>query len=104
MTNTIHAEQAVINKLPILPRNKHLKLIDICVVRINKPGCWSLSKPCIECVNYMNQIAPQKGYRIRRVYYSQEDGTIVYYTLNDLVDDENYHMSKYLKRKILKKI
>ena len=97
--NTIHAEQSAIDRLPNLTNKKHLKTINIIVVRISKTGMWSMSKPCIHCIKYMNNIAPLKGYRIKRVYYSCEDGSIKNYSLNNMCDDPDYHVSKYFRYK-----
>lgn len=72
---TTHAEVDAINKL-VCNKNKKLITVNLLVIRVNSSGNISLSKPCSNCMNYMNTVAIEKGYKIKYVYYSNSDGTI----------------------------
>ena len=82
---TRHAEVDVIEK--IKPRYsgkeknkckkvKNLKKLNMLVFRTNKKGeCFMNAKPCQNCLNYMNNIH-KKGYKIQKIYYTNEKGNI----------------------------
>jgi hypothetical protein len=67
-----------------------LNNIDIVVVRLKNNGTYGNSKPCAACLNKLNMCAPVKGYRIRRIYYSDENGEIVKSTLEQLLNEPLY--------------
>lgn len=93
-----HAEVNAINNLPSYPNNrKHLKKINIFVIRTSNTGKIGMSKPCIKCIQDMNIIPQKKGYIIKNVYYSETSGEIITTSLNKLISDENFHVSKYYK-------
>ena len=93
-----HAEVNAINNLPSYPNNrKQLKKINIFVIRTSNTGKIGMSKPCIKCIQDMNIIPQKKGYIIKNVYYSETSGEIITTSLNKLISDENFHVSKYYK-------
>jgi hypothetical protein len=95
---TTHAEANAINNLPPRPRNrKHLKRIDILVIRTSQTGKIGMSKPCIKCIIDMTTIPPKRGYIIKNVSYSNSDGNIVTTSLNDMVEEGNYHVTRFYK-------
>ena len=61
------------------------KKIDIYVVRIGNNGNLMNSRPCANCTQEF------KKYNIRRIYYSNERGEIVYERAEDMVST---HISK----------
>jgi deoxycytidylate deaminase len=68
---TVHAEMDALYKYD----GKNIKGMDILIIRIGKLGDSSKlrnSRPCNSCIEKM----AQRG--IRKVYYSNEDGDIVY--------------------------
>ena len=65
---TIHAEMDALCKVD----NKVTKGMDILIIRIGKSSKLKNSRPCNSCIAKMLQ----RG--IRKVYYSNEDGDIVY--------------------------
>ena len=83
---TRHAEVDVIEKIKPLysgkernkcKKNKNLKKLNMLVFRTNKKGkCLMNAKPCQNCLNYMNNIH-KKGYKIQKIYYTNENGVIV---------------------------
>ena len=94
---SIHAEHHAIQKLPQLPKKHHQKKVDILIVKTSKTGCLGMSKPCIHCLMIMNDLAPKKGYRINKVYYTDDKGNLIENRLNKLILEENYHISKYYR-------
>jgi len=94
----IHAEQDAILNLPnIRCRNKKPVPIQILVIRVSIYGKIQSSRPCFHCIQNMKKIPPKKGYTIRHVYYSDENGEIQCETLEQL-NTGNPHISRYYKR------
>ncbi len=101
---SVHAEQHVIDKLkPIDKRNKKLKPINILVVRITKAGLLKMSSPCCNCVKYMTTEAPKKGYVVKNIYYSNEEGDIEKISLSNLQKPENSYTSSFYRHRYHKK-
>ena len=73
---TTHAEIDAINKLK--QRDKHNKplKVNIIVIRVNNSGNLCSSQPCHKCVEYMKTVAVNKGYKIKKIYYSTSTGEI----------------------------
>lgn len=95
---TTHAEVNAINNLPSCPNNhKHLKKINIFVIRTSNTGKIGMSKPCINCINNMSILPQKKGYIIKNVSYSDSTGKIITTSLNNLRSSEDFHVSKYYK-------
>lgn len=98
---SIHAEENVINSLQPLKKKsrnkKHLKSINLMVIKTTHTGKVGMSKPCIRCILNMISIPQQKGYNIKKVSYSSQNGDIIHTTLKALSEDDDYHISKYYK-------
>lgn len=95
---TTHAEENAIKKLPVLPRKRKLKKVDMLVVRTNKEGLMGSSKPCANCLLAMKQRLPEKGYTLGTVYFSEAGGTINHAPFHRLLEDKDgAHMSRYYK-------
>ena len=93
-----HAEVNAINNLPSCPNNrKHLKKINIFVIRTSNTGKIGMSKPCIKCIHDMNILPQKKGYIIKNIYYSDPTGEIITTSLNKLISTGDFHVSKYYK-------
>lgn len=90
----IHAEYATIEKLPDR-RNKKFISVDILVIRFNKQAEMKMSKPCYLCLRAMERKALRSGYRINKVYYSNDEGQIVMQKLKDLIMEEDQHQPFY---------
>ena len=84
---TIHAE---INLLKSLKRQllHGYNTVDIIVIRINKSSDLRNSRPCSDCIKYLKELG------IRKVYYSNSDGNIVYEKVKDM---KEYHTSSWNK-------
>ena len=100
--NSIHAEVNAIMNLPQRPHNKHLKKIDILVIRTSVIGKIGISKPCIKCLIDMSTIPQKKGYIIKNILYSDCDGEIITTTLKKLINSKDYHISRYYKERNFK--
>jgi len=52
---------------------------------------YANSRPCASCIHKMHMCAPSKGYVVRRIYYSDENGDMVKTTLEQLLQEPMYH-------------
>jgi hypothetical protein len=93
----IHAEHDAILKLKPIKYKKHLINVNILVIRISKRNKLQISKPCINCIQKMKSIPETKGYRIKNVYYSNDNGMIVKSNLYKL-ENEELHYSRCFRR------
>jgi len=96
-SKTIHAEYDAIAKLPNLSHKKHLKKINLAVIKTSKTGHLGNSKPCFRCLLTMKDFAPIMGYRINWIYYSDEKGLMQKTKLNELFKSNTFHVSSYYK-------
>jgi cytidine deaminase len=94
----IHAEHDAINKLKPLYKKKRLVPINILVIRVSKSNKLQNSKPCANCIQVMKNLPEKKGYIIKNVYYSNNNGEIVKSSLKNL-ENEEPHYSRYYRRK-----
>jgi hypothetical protein len=102
--NGLHAEHNAINNLqPSKTKGKKLEVINILVLRFSKTGNIKNSKPCSNCINRISSVSQIKGYKVKHVYYSNEDCGITCSTLKELQLDDNKHQSRLAKNKILLK-
>ena len=97
LERSIHAEHRAILNLPSLPRKHHCKKVDILVIRTSKTGILGMSKPCVHCLSIMKSLAPEKGYRINKISYTDETGSIIDTSLNKLLLEDTKFMSSYYR-------
>lgn len=97
-TPGIHAEYDAIAKLPTLRKKRRLKSINILVIRITSKNKIQSSKPCSHCIDNMVLLAPKKGYQIKNIYYSNENGGITKTSLHSLQLEER-HISRYYRNR-----
>ena len=81
---TMHAEITVFEKLP----KKKVRGMDILVIRINKNLALRNSRPCNQCIEKLSKLG------IRKVYYSNEEGNIVWEFVEQM---EKTHISSGTK-------
>jgi hypothetical protein len=93
----IHAEHDAILKLKPLERKKHLVCINLLVIRITKRNKTQLSKPCVNCIKKMKYLPEKKGYKIKNIYYSNENGDIVKSNITKL-ENEELHYSRFFRK------
>jgi hypothetical protein len=77
--------------------NKKIKQINILIIRVSSTGKLGISKPCIHCLIDMNTLPQRKGYIIKNIFYSDYCGNIVKTTLKQLLNSDNYYVSKYFR-------
>lgn len=97
MNRTTHAEHDAILKLPYRKDKKHCKLINVAVIKTSKTGYLGYSKPCFNCMLNMKELAPLMGYKIKWIYYSDENGELQRTKLKDLFSDGDFHLSSYYR-------
>lgn len=98
-----HAEKDAIRKLPPNPRGrgKRLMPVSIVVLRLSPTtGKLQSSKPCNRCIHMMNTFPEKRGYTVRNVYYSTSEGKIIKNKLNELTNDENKHMTWWVRNNL----
>ena len=95
----IHAEHNALTKLKPLQFKKNLEPINLLVIRLSKTNKIQSSKPCSNCIKIIDCIPEKKGYKIKNIYYSDNEGNIVKTTLNNLKNDLNffYEMMRLLQ-------
>jgi cytidine deaminase len=92
----VHAETDAINNLPVISKNKkHLKKINLFVIRTTVTGKIGMSKPCLHCIHNLFNLPKKKGYVVKNIYYSDSNGDIITTNLKQLLLDENHHVTKY---------
>lgn len=96
-TPGIHAEHDAINRLKPLYRKKNLQNINILVIRLSKNNKLQNSKPCANCIENMRILPEKKGYKIKNIYYSSDNGDIIKTSLKNL-ENENLHYSRFFRR------
>ena len=85
---SIHAEMCAMNKLRIKKDNKK---INILVIRITHDGELRQSRPCKHCIMSLSQY---RNVRIKNIYYSDQNGDIIKEKFKDMIDGDNFHISK----------
>ena len=73
----IHAEHDAINKLKPLEKKKNLKPVNLLVIRFSKKNKLQNSKPCANCIQTMKKLPEKKGYKIKDIYYSNDNEDII---------------------------
>lgn len=102
--NGLHAEHNAINNLqPSKTKGKKLEVINLLILRFSKTGNIKNSKPCSNCISNLFTISKMKGYKIKHVYYSNEEYGITCSSLKELQQDDDKHLSRLAKNKILLK-
>jgi len=91
--SSCHAEMNVINKIKC-NKNNPIKM-DILIVRINNNGEIKNSKPCKNCIKYIEK----SRLNFVNVYYSNEKSQIIKTNLKLLSMDICQHISSGMRRK-----
>ena len=89
-----HAEMAAIKKLRPSYKSNNKIVLKLIVVRVDGCGNLKNSMPCEKCLIYLSKI---RGYKIKYVYYSINDGSIVRVRFTDLLYSDNIHISRRFK-------
>lgn len=65
------------------------------VIRISGKYKIQSSKPCAQCLQTMVEMPEKKGYKVHRVYYSNENEDIERTTLSSLLQQEMHYSKGY---------
>jgi len=115
----VHSESQVIENLTNIPlgkskKAKRVQSIDVLVIRVincREPSddcpepkyTLKMSKPCAHCIYHMSHMS-HTGYRIRKVYYTTNDGSIAMEKLSDMICQPQYLSGFYNEASIPKYI
>lgn len=94
-----HAEMEAIKRLPPLNmrgRKQHLNLV---VIRVDRHGCLKNSAPCSKCIKHMEWINLNTSYKIKNIYYSNNNGELIFIKFSKLADSDEMHVSKRFRNK-----
>ena len=94
---SIHAEINAISNLPYIKKTKKKSNINILVIRTSHNGKINMSKPCLNCIRLMQILPQNKGYIIKNIYYSDENGNIIKTNLNKITNDKDIHISRFYR-------
>lgn len=95
-----HAEVDAINKLPLNP-TKRIIPIDIVVIRSTSDGTLKISKPCEKCLRQMRMLPSVRRYRVRKIYYSNDEGNLTSISFQDLYEaDDKYSCKRFSKKNV----
>ena len=90
----IHAEQDALSKLMPLKYKKNLEKISLLVIRLSPTNKLKISKPCSTCIELIRTLPLRKGYIIKDIYYSDNEGNIVKTSIKNL-ESEEYHYTRH---------
>lgn len=95
--SSVHAEDNVIRKLPSMRTAKRTRKVDMLVIRVNRNGELTSSKPCLHCLVLMYTRLPAKGYNLCDIYFSNASGGLEVSRLPFLLFEDDPHVSRYHK-------
>lgn len=98
--SSTHAEVDAIHHLP--PRKNYkqrLEVVSLLVIRVSRLGTIGNSAPCIHCLRSMTHLPPRMGYYIDKVYFSNANGEIVSYKLDNLIEIDEQHVTSFHRNK-----
>lgn len=78
-----HAEMDVLSKYDKVKSKSKRVPADIIVIRINRSGEMTNSRPCGKCIKYM----ANSKCKIRHIYYSFDATTIIRTTIKELLSE-----------------
>ncbi len=71
-TDSLHAEVDCIKKLKFCKKETKISLV---VFRTNNHGdSLKMAKPCKNCINSIYTILNKKNYRLKKIWFTNEDG------------------------------
>src|SRR3990167_7116091 len=97
-----HAEMDAIKKLPRKGyKGQRITDIDLLVIRVTRGGHISTSKPCGHCIGHLQRI---KRYRIRTIYYSEQDRSITKVKFDKLLEHPVHISGGFLHKERMDKL
>ena len=99
-SRSIHAEEAAMDKIQPNRKGKIIN-VSLLVIRITPASTvdsykLANSRPCIACMYRIKNLV-YNGYRVTKVYFSNEEGEIISYRLRDIVAEKQHHLTKYYR-------
>lgn len=85
-----------IRKLPPTNGNRKI-LIDLIVIRVAKNGSLKSSHPCSKCLLHLHNLCLKTNYKLKYIYYSDENGQINKVKFTKLLLSEEYISSRFRK-------
>ena len=70
---------------------------DLVIIRTTKDNILRNSKPCSKCIELLHFFCKIKKIRLRNIYYSTENGSIIKIKFSQL---ENAHKTKHFKKNL----
>ena len=98
--DTIHAEIHACKKVAWKHRNrankKNKKVYNLVVIRTSKSGSnIGMSRLCEKCVLGVNNMPSISGIKIKKIYYSTNDGEIIQTSMAKMMKMDDHHISSY---------
>ena len=94
-----HAEEMALDKI-VKPKSRKIIDVSLLVIRISCGSTCSKyklcnSRPCAACM-YKIKNSVQSGYRVSKIYFSNDNGDIVCYKIRDIIAEKQF-VSKYYR-------
>lgn len=95
---SIHAEVDAINHLPQKKKKLNsITTVSLLVINVDKNGNLNNSNPCVNCLRSIAEQPLIKGYKIDKIYFSNQNGEIECHRLTSLLMAESFHISIYYR-------
>ena len=92
----IHACKKVAWKHRDRNKKKNKKTYNLVVIRTSKSGSnLGMSRLCERCVIGVNNLPNTSGIKIKKIYYSNENGEIIKTSLPKMMKMDDHHMSSF---------
>jgi len=89
-----------LNKFTKRKTKKRIIVVDLLVIRVSKTGKLGNSRPCKHCLLHLSQ---NKDVKVRNVYYSTRDTTIVREKFNTMLESDKTYVSSGFRHRNKKK-
>lgn len=89
-----HAEMDATKNLHAKHKRNVIKTINLIVIRVSANKELLMSKPCANCLRHLNNI---RSFRVKNIYYSNENGDIVVQSLLDMMESDDMYISTRFK-------
>jgi hypothetical protein len=101
----VHACQKVAQKYNDKKHKKNKKVFNLIVVRTSRSGSnLGNSRLCERCVLDIEKISNNSGIKIKKIYYSTENGDIHKTSLHKMLNMNDHHITSYLRNKGYKSV
>ena len=92
----IHACKKVSRKHISRIKKKNKKIYNLLVIRTSKSGSnIGMSRLCERCVLGINNMPSISGIKIKKIYYSSDNGELIKTSITKMMKMNDHHMSSY---------